>query len=168
MRLSFKSGGKIMSKKGKMVKSILVSAVAISAVAPVVASADEVKSVIPVGFYFEVDGVYKEVSYEIFANEKLKVLMGGTSDLIEYLKGDSENVTPVAFNMGGKVVSYTEYATAKVKAVMNNTEITVEDIAELEDYQLPENVERYEDGKWVVDETPEENLNETFFYNLVA
>lgn len=150
-----------MKKPYKVLSTAALATVfASSALVPVIAQAEETQIQAAIdSVLVEKDGKVFELDFFLF-NEL--VGEGETFD-IKYVKAGGKTFTPAQFNEAfGEASTISEVADLLANAgLYEPTEVTVDGTVEIN-----------ENGELVFtetpDETPEENLNETFFYNLAA
>ncbi|MEK4530516.1 hypothetical protein [Solibacillus sp. FSL K6-1554] len=150
-----------MAKSKKLAKLGIAAAVgSVAIVAPVATQAAEV-ALDPAKVAFNVDGQVKIIS----AEQYILAMMGTEPTILAAITNEAGTVgTPTAVFIGEKYIS----AEAYILAYMSGTAVTQDEIDAAEKAPIDGALELV-DGEWKeVDQTPEENSNETFFYNLAA
>lgn len=149
-----------MAKQKKLALAALATTVAASAVAvPTFVGAEGTEEL----SLQRVVVTFEGKQYVISPQDFTRAVSGrGDAELQNIVKGGE--LTGV--EVGGKFIAANQYT-----RVMRDGVITVEEITAIEAQDTTNAVEKDANGEWVPvnpGETPEENLNETFFYNLVA
>jgi len=158
-----------MAKKKSLLKaSMSVALVTSAVVVPVAASAAEQEA--PLSFSKVVvkaaNGTQYVLDTELYSTLFLDKEPASTYDLVKDAQG---NLDIVAIQFGDKYITFEQYGVLFLDSNEGGeNRITLSEITAAEPTPL-ENTKEFVNGEWKdVDETPEENLNETFFYNFAA